>query len=163
MFNQKKESSPQVDLSGLEDIYFVTVEEGAKDQLSETNLVILPLDMTSTYARIENKENCENQPIPLDTPRSSNHSIADVERSDKDSKSTANYESWWKGYIHKFYGVDGKLPPPMQLPINILASSILGFIGILLVSATDQWFLSSITIHDYGIQMLGGAYAATAG
>lgn len=70
---------------------------------------------------------------------------------------------WCKQYGRKLTGVVGKQPPPMSTPLNIIAASVLGFIGILLVTVTDQWFLHKITVGDHGIRMLSGAYAATAG
>jgi hypothetical protein len=70
---------------------------------------------------------------------------------------------WWTAYLRKFGGVEGKAGPPIPLPMQIILSSILGFIGIFLVSTTDEWFLSRISVEDYGIRMMTGAYAATAG
>jgi hypothetical protein len=156
MLSQEKESSIQVELSRVADFHLSTVEEGAKDQSSETNLATLPLDMTSTYARIDNKDNCDDQFIdPICTLHQCDHLILSgkVEGLDKDMKSTMENEScwsWWKGYFHKFNGVHGKLAPPMQLPMHILVSSLLGFIGLLLVSTTDQCgsSLPSITVNE---------------
>lgn len=50
----------------------------------------------------------------------------------------------------------------MTPPLQIIVSSILGFIGILAVSSTDAFFLEKIMIDHHGVHMLSGAYAATA-
>lgn len=69
-------------------------------------------------------------------------------------------QAYWK----KFQGVPDKKPPAMTPFIQMLVSSVLGFIGIFLVSVTDYWYLSKDYQFDgKGLTMLTGAYAATAG
>jgi hypothetical protein len=71
-------------------------------------------------------------------------------------------ECWWR-YNDKFRGVPGKYSPEMTPLLQILVSSILGFIGIFLIAVTDRWYLSThISVDQYSIGMLTGAYAATA-
>jgi hypothetical protein len=67
-------------------------------------------------------------------------------------------------YLKKFTGVEGKAPPPMQKLSEMVFSSTLAFIGLLLVSITDYYFLyPGFTVDDTGIKMLTGAYGATSG
>ena len=67
-------------------------------------------------------------------------------------------------YWRKFQGVPDKQAPPMTPFLQMLVSSILGFIGIFLVSVTDYWYLSKgYQFNGKGLTMLTGAYAATAG
>ncbi len=48
--------------------------------------------------------------------------------------------------------------------LQIVVSSVLGFIGILLISITDEKYLfDEFMVDNYGIRMLTGAYAASAG
>jgi hypothetical protein len=67
-------------------------------------------------------------------------------------------------YLKKFAGVEGKMPPPMQKLSEMVFSSTLALIGLLLVSVTDYYFLyPGFTVDDAGIKMLTGAYGATSG
>ncbi len=78
------------------------------------------------------------------------------------TSTAASVSALLAAYCAKLLGTD-KQPPAMAALSEILATFVLGFAGIVLVAITDWWFLSSITVDDYGIQMLTGAYAATAG
>ncbi len=66
-------------------------------------------------------------------------------------------------YITKLCGA-GKTAPNMQPPYQILASFVLAFIGIFLVSLTDFWYLTrTFYVKDEGVKMLTAAYGASAG
>lgn len=69
-------------------------------------------------------------------------------------------------FLRKWQGVTGKAPPAMTKPDQIIISSLLAFVGILLVAITDYYYLTTTFTTDNDqnvpIRMLSGAYAATA-
>lgn len=74
---------------------------------------------------------------------------------------------WTNAYIAKFYGVQGKARPPRTSVIDATYNALLSFTYILLVSVTDNFYLTQVFSANYGdarypVRMLTGAFAATA-
>jgi CBS-domain-containing membrane protein len=69
-------------------------------------------------------------------------------------------------YWSKFKGVEGKTFPPQKSYIEMNVSFLLSFVGILMLSALDRWFLIRFFTYDEGDQftvtMLTAVYAASA-
>lgn len=106
----------------------------------------------------------------------------EIERSGDATKGNANAESlsspgplsnyqphftWLLPLLpRKWQGLAGKTPPAMTKPEQIVVSSLLAFVGILLVAITDYYYLTTTFTTDNDqnvpIRMLSGAYAATA-
>jgi CBS domain-containing membrane protein len=68
-------------------------------------------------------------------------------------------------YFRKFSGIEGHKCPPMTKSYEIPLSSILAFIGLLLVTVTDHFFMT-VSFHadhdgEYPISLLTGAFGAT--
>jgi hypothetical protein len=90
--------------------------------------------------------------------------IAESTNSNKQLLPSNDILLWIFNYIKRFRGVEGKKKPPFATILHMIMASSLGLIGILLVSATDRWFLSTdYDVNGRGISILSGAYAATAG
>lgn len=67
-------------------------------------------------------------------------------------------------YWKKFQGIPDKKSPPHNPYYQVLTSCILTFVGLILVSITDYFYLTrDFKLNNLGIKMLTGAYAATAG
>lgn len=88
---------------------------------------------------------------------------ATVTQASPDSDPIKN-ENFVLAYVNKLKGCDGKSPD--RSPITeILYTSVLGFIGILLVSVIGFWYLGKEFHGKHGtaINFMTGAYAATSG
>jgi hypothetical protein len=82
----------------------------------------------------------------------------------KEEEAVHEQESWLTLYFRKFLGVKDKVPPPMQKIHEMVISSILAFIGILLVSISDYYYLTeNFDANDIPVKMLSGACGATSG
>jgi hypothetical protein len=82
----------------------------------------------------------------------------------KEEEAVQQQESWLTLYFRKFLGVKDKVPPPMQKIHEMVISSILAFIGILLVSLSDYYYLTeNFDANDIPVKMLSGACGATSG
>lgn len=133
--------------SGGKDLEMPDVNE------AEGNRVIRVSENTAVFK----KEDLEEAKSPHDSVGFSS------DQKLKDIKKDLSVLTVLKSYFIKFCGVEGKVPPKMTPLLQILVSSMLGFIGIFLVSVTDFWYLSrNFESDDRGITMLTGTYAATA-
>ena len=134
----------QHDLSSCDDNRHSTPTDGDNTSQSSLQQVVV----------MDSSAPTQQQPLEVEDPTSASKKATCLE----DLKAFGTY------YINKLFGVPGKQSPPMNPFLHILLSSVLGFIGILLVSITDQWYLiSTFDVDNHGIKMLSGAYAATAG
>jgi hypothetical protein len=125
----------------------------------------------STSTDVPSTIDCETAVVPITDENvqvlTSIKSIVPLEVEKKDNSTKSLHEEIYPSVVHyfaKFGGVEGKKKPPLATFHHMMVASTLGFIGILLVSATDRWFLSTkYEVDGYGVSMLSGAYAATAG
>ncbi len=137
----------QHDLSSCDDNRHSTPTDGDNTSQSSLQQVVV----------MDSSAPTQQQPLEVEDPTSASQPPKKTTCSE-DLKAFGTY------YINKLFGVPGKQSPPMNPFLHILLSSVLGFIGILLVSITDQWYLiSTFDVDNHGIKMLTGAYAATAG
>lgn len=71
---------------------------------------------------------------------------------------------WWVGkYINKFYTADVTSIPARKPWQEIIFSAILSFLGILAISATQEFWFGNITKYGEHFYILTGAFAANAG
>lgn len=111
-------------------------------------------------------EEMKMEQISLENPQDNSNNNKNTNENDK----TENHPINWNLkvllslYLDKFKGVSGKKPPAMTKPLEMMASSILAFIGIFLVSVTDFFYLyDNYDVDHLGIKLLTGAYAASSG
>ena len=69
-------------------------------------------------------------------------------------------------YLRKFKGIEGKAFPAQKTYMEMKISFLLSFVGILMLSALDRWFLINFFTYEdgdqYTVTMLTAAYAASA-
>lgn len=69
-------------------------------------------------------------------------------------------------YLRKFQGIEGKAFPAQKTYMDMNVSFLLSFVGILMLSALDRWFLINFSTYEdgdpYTVTMLTAAYAASA-
>eukprot|EP01040_Poterioochromonas_malhamensis_P001762 gene1762-1876_t len=91
-----------------------------------------------------------------------NQSVSEKEEKEKkEQKVEDNFQDLLNQYLHfyyqKFKGVEGKTPPPTASLSDTFISCVLSFLGILLLSIIDAFYL----LPTYSIYMLTSSYSAT--
>lgn len=86
-----------------------------------------------------------------------NDSVKELERKEKKESLQDLLHQFFQLYCKKFKGIEGKTPPPTASLSDTFISCVLSFLGILLLSIVDAFYL----LPTYSIYMLTSSYSAT--
>lgn len=126
-----------------------------------TNFEMDLVESHGKYEMVESKEYSTESSIPSTSSLEYNSVAMEIQKPHEVPKVSDNLVT---KYFKKFLGVEGKSSPPHTESYEMVISSVLAFVGILLVSIVDWYYLASeFEVDNIGIKMLTGAYAATSG
>jgi CBS-domain-containing membrane protein len=139
----------------MPEVMSMEVNSNKEYESLQNHQTIEKLASDSTALEIE-RGDIENQDLP--------DFIKEQQQVHKSTENISNWRKWTTEYFDKFKGVEGKKAPPIASGIQMVYSSFLSLIGILLVSVTSYWYISKefTAEENVAVTLITGSFGASA-